>query len=270
MQYAVTLSYEEEPQDVLALACEAEQAGWDAVFVWDGIAYNDAWVTLAAIAARTTRIKLGPMLTPISRRRPWKLAQEVATLDRLSGGRVILPVGLGAPETGFAKFGEETDRRVRAELLDEGLAILDGLWSGEPFSFQGKHYKLENVQFAPKPIQQPRVPIWVVGAWPYMKSMRRALRCDGILPYRTDRTIEPSDMPEISEFLATQRALDGYAIVMEGSTPGDDPQEAARLVKAWADGGINWWIENVWDGPRAQGGIEGMRQRILQGPPRID
>jgi hypothetical protein len=269
MQYAVTLSYEEEPQDVLALACEAEQAGWDAVFVWDGIAYNDAWVTLAAIAARTSRIKLGPMLTPISRRRPWKLAQEVATLDRLSGGRAILPVGLGAPETGFASFGEATDRRERAELLDEGLAILDGLWSGEPFSFQGKHYQLEKAQSAPMPIQQPRVPIWVVGAWPHMKSIRRALRCDGILPVRTDRTIEPSDLPEIRDFLATQRALDGYAIVMEGSTPGDDPQEAARLVQAWADGGINWWIENVWDGPRAQGGVEGMRQRILQGPPRI-
>src|SRR5690606_16120542 len=109
------------------------------VFLWDGIEGHDAWVTLAAIAARTERIRLATMLTPISRRRPWKLAQEAATLDRISGGRVILPVGLGAPETGFANYGEETDRRIRAEMLDEGLDVLDGLWSGQSFSYEGKH-----------------------------------------------------------------------------------------------------------------------------------
>ena len=133
---------------------------------------------------QTERIHLGTMLTPLSRMRPWKLASETATLDRLSNGRVILSVGLGAVDTGFEAFGEVTDRKTRAELLDEGLDILTGLWRGQPFSYNGGHYQIKETSFypPPPPVQQPRIPIWVVGAWPRMKSMRRALRYDGLLP----------------------------------------------------------------------------------------
>ncbi|HZC76599.1 MAG TPA: LLM class flavin-dependent oxidoreductase, partial [Ktedonobacterales bacterium] len=132
---------------IVGLAQDAEAAGWDGVFYWDGICIpgagemHDPWVTLAAIALRTQRVRIGAMLTPIARRRPWKLARETVTVDHLSGGRLVLPVGLGAlDDLGFAGVGEPTDRKARAELLDEGLAILTGLWSGEPFSFTGKHY----------------------------------------------------------------------------------------------------------------------------------
>jgi len=128
----------------------------------------DAWISLTAVAMYTKRIKMGTMLTPLSRMRPWKLASETVTLDNLSGGRVILSVGIGAIDTGFEAFGEVTDRRTRAQLLDEGLEILTGLWAGQPFSYQGQHYRIKETDFnpPPAPIQQPRIPIWVVGAWP--------------------------------------------------------------------------------------------------------
>ena len=165
-------------------AYDAEQAGWDGFFVYEPVWGIDAWVSLAAAAMRTERIRLGTDLTPLSRMRPWKLASETATLDNLSNGRVILVVGLGAIDTGFAEFGEVTDRKTRAELLDEGLDILNGLWRGQPFSYDGKHYQVKPTEFMPPPppVQQPRIPIWTVGAWPRPKSMRRVLRCDGILP----------------------------------------------------------------------------------------
>ena len=169
-------------------ALAAESAGWDGFFVWEPVWGVDAWVSLTAAAMKTARIRLGTMLTPLSRMRPWKLASETATLDNLSGGRVILAVGLGAIDTGFAEFGEVTDRKQRAELLDEGLDILTGLWQGQPFNYQGKHYQIKETTFflpAP-PVQKPRIPIWVVGAWPAQKSLRRVLKYDGLLPAMLD------------------------------------------------------------------------------------
>ncbi|HEX8681220.1 MAG TPA: LLM class flavin-dependent oxidoreductase, partial [Ardenticatenaceae bacterium] len=169
---------------VANLARDAEQAGWDGIFVWEPVWGIDAWVSLAAAAMQTERIRLGTMLTPISRMRPWKLASETVTLDHLSIGRVTLSVGLGALDSGFEAFGEVTDRKTRAELLDEGLDILTGLWRGQPFNYDGKHYKVKETDFVvpPAPVQQPRIPIWVVGAWPRPKSMQRVLRYDGLLP----------------------------------------------------------------------------------------
>ncbi|HUS14469.1 MAG TPA: LLM class flavin-dependent oxidoreductase, partial [Chloroflexia bacterium] len=175
------------------LAADAEAAGWDGVFIPDCIAIEgaphpenfgfDPWVVLAAMAMRTERVRLGPMITPVSRRRPWKLARETATVDHLSNGRLILPVGLGAlDDSGFGKVGEATDRKTRAALLDEGLAIMAGLWSGKPFEFTGAHYRVEETTFLPPPVQRPRIPVWVVAAWPRPISMHRALRWDGLLP----------------------------------------------------------------------------------------
>ena len=144
-----------DPGAVADLAAEAEAAGWDGVFTWDGISIGEAdtfdpWVVLGAMALRTERVRIGAILTPPSRRRPWKLARETMTVDRLSSGRLILPVGLGAlDDRGFGNVGEPVEARVRAEKLDESLAILSGLWSGEPFAFEGRHYRFGPMTFRP-------------------------------------------------------------------------------------------------------------------------
>ncbi|HET7036850.1 MAG TPA: LLM class flavin-dependent oxidoreductase [Thermomicrobiaceae bacterium] len=253
------------------LAREAEQAGWDGFFVWEPVWGIDAWVALTAAAMVTERIRLGTMLTPLSRMRPWKLASETVTLDQLSGGRVILAVGLGAPDTGFASFGEETRRKERAELLDEGLDILTGLWRGQPFSYQGKHYQVSPTEFAPPPPprQQPRIPIWVVGAWPHAKSMRRALRYDGIIPSVIDaqgaRAANADEVRQIRDHIAEQRTDSApFDIVAEGTTPGDDPARAAEILGPWREAGVTWWIESLWETPD----LETVARRLRQGPPR--
>ena len=270
MQFGATLPHDDDVRTIVELGCEVEAAGWDGVFVWDGIDGNDPWVTLTAIAARTERIKLGTMLTPVSRRRPWKLAQETATLDQISGGRVILPVGLGAIETGFAGYGEELDRRRRAEMLDEGLDVLEGLWSGDEFSYDGEHYGIDGVTYTPIPVQQPRIPIWVVGAWPRTKSMKRVLRCDGLLPYKLDGTDSPTTPDDVRAMKAwvdaRREAATQFDIIWEDDTPGDDPTAAAEIIASWAEAGVTWWLESVWKGPRARAGLEGIRERVRQGP----
>jgi hypothetical protein len=259
-------------------AHDAEQAGWDGFFVWEPVWGIDAWVALTAAAMRTECIRLGTDLTPLSRMRPWKLASETATLDNLSNGRVILAVGLGAIDTGFAEFGEVTDRRTRAELLDEGLDILTGLWRGQPFSYDGKHYQIRPTEFMPPPppVQQPRIPIWTVGAWPRPKSMRRVLRCDGILPcvMGDDREwgdVTPDVIREIRAFVEANRTEPGpFDIVMEGETPGDNAAEAAAIVGKWAEAGATWWVESRWEVPRDAEGLKIARERVLQGPPRLN
>lgn len=217
------------------------------------------------------------MLTPASRRRPWKLASEVVTLDHLSNGRVVLPVGLGAIDTGFDKVGEATDRKVRAKLLDEGLDVIAGLWSGQPFTYEGEHYHVrwDDVTWSATPIQTPRIPIWVVGAWPRMKSMRRALRWDGIIPAKLSEDgsfaqITADDIRAIKAFVDERRAeTTPFDIVMEGRTPGDDRDQAMAIVGPFAEAGATWWLESMWwDEPPAT--ADTVRERIKQGPPRID
>ncbi|HEY7356508.1 MAG TPA: LLM class flavin-dependent oxidoreductase [Ktedonobacterales bacterium] len=269
---------------VVELAVEAEAAGWDGVFIPDCIYIDsemdphmpgyDPWAALAAMAAQTRRVKLGTMLTPVSRRRPWKLARETATIDQLSNGRLILPVGLGAlDDMGFAGVGEATDRKTRAELLDEGLEILAGLWSGQPFSFSGKHYHLQDIQFLPPPVQTPRIPVWVVGAWPRPKSMQRVLRWDGLLPASMNADgsfadVTPTDLQAMRDFISEHRPQAApFDIVMEGRTPGDDPAQARATVRAFAEAGATWWNEAMWMAPNSP---EDIRARIRQGPPRID
>jgi alkanesulfonate monooxygenase SsuD/methylene tetrahydromethanopterin reductase-like flavin-dependent oxidoreductase (luciferase family) len=224
---------------------------------------------------RTDRIRLGTMLTPIARMKPWKLASETATLDDLSGGRVILAVGLGAPDSGYHAFGEETDRRLRAELTDEGLEILTGLWQGQPFSYSGKHYRVEPFEaiVAPPPVQQPRIPIWVVGAHGRPKSLRRAAKYDGVLANGFDETGGARDATpeELAEVLAAIRAMrpEGapYDAVADGVTPGDDRAAAAEIVRPKREAGATWWLEANWSlsGPDVQ---EQLVKRLRQGPPR--
>lgn len=254
-------------------AQEAERSGWDGFFVWEPIWGVDAWVSLAAAAMLTERIRLGTMITPVSRMRPWKLASETATLDNLSNGRVILAVGLGALETGFAAFGEVTDRKTRAELLDEGLEIVTGLWSGQPFRYDGKHYHVKEIDFMlpPPPVQKPRIPIWVVGAWPRLKSMQRALHYDGLLPniMGEDGKVRmspatPAEIFTIKAFIEANRAeASPYDIVVEGETPGKDRTQAADITRPFAEAGATWWIEAMW----TTSSLEHVLERIKQGPP---
>jgi len=223
----------------------------------------------------TERIRLGTMLSPLSRMRPWKIASETVSLDHLSNGRAILSVGLGAVDTGFEAFGEETDLRVRAELLDEGLDILTGLWSGAPFSYDGAHYRVRPSTFMPPPppVQRPRIPIWVVGAWPRPKSMRRVMRYDGLLPNVFDedgkpRLVTPSDVRAMRDD-ANGRHPDParFDIVIEGETSGDDPGEAAEEVGPLAEAGMTWWLEASWAAKPTTEHLERFRERVRQGPP---
>jgi alkanesulfonate monooxygenase SsuD/methylene tetrahydromethanopterin reductase-like flavin-dependent oxidoreductase (luciferase family) len=270
------------------LAYEAEQAGWDGVFIPDCICIDhesitdpaifgaDPWVLLTAMAMRTERIRIGPMVTPVSRRRPWKLARETMTLDHLSHGRLILPVGLGAlDDAGFGRVGEATERKVRAHLLDEGLAILAGLWSGQPFSYEGAHYRVDNLAFLPTPVQQPRIPIWVVAAWPRERSMRRALQWDGILPNKmnadnSQESMTPADVLEMKRYISERRTqTTPFDTVVEGETPGDNPAQAREQLLPYAEAGVTWWLESMWSERAGYEGPGGVLKRIQQGPPMV-
>jgi len=259
-----------DPRAAADLAALAEEHGWDGVFTWDAIAIGsmeayDPWVVMAAMAMRTERVRMGAIVTPPSRRRPWKLAREAMTLDRLSNGRLILPVGLGAlDDAAFANVGEPTDARTRAELLDESLAIIEGLWSGKPFGYDGRHYRFGEMTFLPTPVQQPRIPIWVVGAWPHERSMRRTLRWDGV--YAQVEGVEAiravADWAE-REWPAATRDRP-WDVIAEGRTPADDPGTAAAIVAGYEAAGATWWIESDWESMS----VEAVRERIVAGPPR--
>ncbi|HMA35457.1 MAG TPA: LLM class flavin-dependent oxidoreductase [Chloroflexia bacterium] len=277
MRYGFVIPHN-DVQTCPALAAEAEAAGWDGIFIPDCIAIDvagldampayDPWIVLAAMALQTQRIALGPMLTPPARRRPWKLAQEAVTLDHLSHGRLILSVGLGAAadDAGFYRVGEPMDLKVRAQLLDESLAIVSGLWSGQRLTYQGLHYQVQDMQLLPRPVQVPRIPIWVVGRWPGPKSMQRTLRWDGVLPAKQAGALTPDDIAAIRAFAAQERGAAGaFDIVVEGSTPGDDPARAGAIVRPLAAAGATWWLEAMWSAPN---GLEDQRRRIRQGPPR--
>ena len=275
MKYGFVLPYG-DARAAADLALEAERSGWDGFFVWEPVWGIDAWVQLTAAAMLTKTIRLGTLLSPISRMRPWKLAGETAALDNLSGGRVILSVGLGAVDTGFSDFGEVTDRKTRAELMDEGLDILTGLWQGQPFSYNGKHYQVSAGKFhpPPPPVQQPRIPIWVVGAWGSEKSMRRALKYDGILPTKIGEKgaaqAGVEDIRAIKTYIEANRPeKTAFDIVVEGKTPGDDRVTAAEIVRPWEQAGATWWIEALWDSMDKADGPKQVLRRVRQGPPRL-
>jgi probable F420-dependent oxidoreductase len=272
-----------DPATFVRLAREAEDAGWDGLFVWDHLLVDpawrmpiaDPWVLLAAAAAATSRIRLGPMVTPLPRRRPWVVARQVATLDHLSGGRVIFGAGLGhPPEVEFGAFGEDASLRGRATALDEGLAVLDGLWSGEPFAFDGEHYQLAEMTFLPRPVQRPRPPVWLAGYWPRRAPFRRAARWDGVAPLslalaetEPDQPIPLPELRAVLELIAEERGergLDGYDVLVGGSTP-DDRAAALERLAPYAEAGATWWSEgvNAW-----RGDVSAMLRLVAAGPPR--
>ncbi len=266
---------------VASLAQEAETAGWDGVFLWDHIAgwhqpVVDPWVALTAAAMVTRRIRLGTTVTPLPRRRPTKLAREAASLDLLSNGRLTLSVGIGLGRAEWADLGEETDLRARGEMLDEGLAVLTGLWSGESFTFEGKHYVVRDACFAPTPVQAPRIPIWVGGIWPNKHPFRRMARWDGMFPlFGPAETVaeELARLRDALTYVMDRRTSDGpFDVVCAGISPGDDPRSAGDLVARYEEAGATWWLEAIapyrfqegFDGPWPE---DALLTRVRQGPP---
>ena len=256
------------------LAHEAEESGWDGFFLWDHIAwegathYADPWISLSAIAVETGKIKIGPMVTPLPRRRPWKVAHETATLDRLSGGRLILGVGIGGREREFGFFGEESDAKRRAAMLDEGLGILANMWGGEPFSHAGEHYEIAEAHLTPPPAQRPRIPVWVAGTWPRRRPFGRALRWDGYAPEGVDGVpLTPEQVQEMADAASEQRNDDEpFDIRISGSTRGLSPDEARRKVTRLSEAGATWWDETL---PPSGLSLEEARERVRLGPPDV-
>jgi alkanesulfonate monooxygenase SsuD/methylene tetrahydromethanopterin reductase-like flavin-dependent oxidoreductase (luciferase family) len=267
-----------DPAVLVGLAGDAEAAGWDGFFVWDHILHRrlepepvvDPWLVLAACAVRTQRIRLGTLITPVARRRPWKLAREVATLDQLSGGRAVIGAGLGSPRHDeFEAFGEEGDDRLRAARLDEGLDVLAGLLSGDAFGHQGEFYALDEMRFLPAPPTGRGVPIWIGGNWPNPRPFRRAARWDGVVPEKVGgQLVSPDDLRDVVGFVGRERAeaaRDGpFDVVAAGLTDGPGA-EGGALTQSYAEAGATWWLERFHP---SRGSVEDARRRIVAGPAR--
>jgi alkanesulfonate monooxygenase SsuD/methylene tetrahydromethanopterin reductase-like flavin-dependent oxidoreductase (luciferase family) len=263
-----------DPGLLVSLGELAERSGWDGVFYWDHVAYHDGWaavdpyVVVAAVIARTSRIRTGVLISQLARRRPWKFARETAALDVLSGGRLIVGAGLGStPHEDYEMFGEDGDARVRADRLDEGLEIVCRLWSGEPVSFSGRYYQVSSTAFQPVPVQQPRIPIWVGGTWPARRPFRRAARFDGVFPTfqgvgHTDRPT-PEQLASVVTYVRDERAASGlgaFDVIVEAQSDGPAPE----VVAAYEEVGLTWWIEKLgW----FRGSVDEVRARIEAGPP---
>jgi hypothetical protein len=275
--------------DVAEAAVLAESSGWDAILVWEAVWGVDAWVSLTAAAMVTESIRLGTMLTPLPRVKPWDLASKAGTLDRLCGGRVQLAVGLGALHDGWTAFEADEGRATRVELLEEGLAVYDGLMRGQPFSYDGRHYQVRPTDFwvPDPPEQQPRVPVWVVGAYrpdrERQPSVDRAARWDGLLPYWVDAknpgpadnaTVGGDGPARLAKIVAHARSAreqaglswKGFDVIHEGRSHGLNPTIPAD-PGIWEQAGATWWVEGAWDLRRTTEGQAELTRRIKAGPP---
>jgi alkanesulfonate monooxygenase SsuD/methylene tetrahydromethanopterin reductase-like flavin-dependent oxidoreductase (luciferase family) len=262
-------------KDLAVLAREAELSGWDGFFLWDHVFWKwpdnrpagDPWVHLTAMAAVTERIRIGPLVTPLPRRRPHTLVRQTVTLDRFSGGRLTLGVGIGGDWFGdYSAFGETSDQKSHGEMLDEGLEIIAKAWTGEEVSFEGAHYTVKGAQFLPKPVQEPRIPVWVAGMWPGTRPFKRAARWDGVFPlHKEERPMEPDDHRAMIAYIMEHRNSDApFDVVHGGLTSAENRSEARDKVAPYAEAGVTWWIEAFWDDAT----VEQVRGRIEQGPPR--
>ncbi len=253
-----------DADEVGELAAVAEECGWDGVYVWEPVWGVDAWISLALAAVRTSRIRLGTMLTPPSRRRPAELAGQVATVDRLSQGRVTLSVGLGAVDSGMDAFGEECGKRERAELMDECLDVVCGLWQGQPFEYSGRHYQIRPTEFPTigNTVQSPRVPIWCVGVLGRQRSMQRALGWDGLIPQVIDNGT--ARQATLDELAAVTDQLPGgdYDVIIEGVGSEHSPA-------AWAAVGATWWLETQWNAVGQARPSLAIADRLREGPPSL-
>ena len=265
-----------DPSVLVELAVAAEEHGWDGFFVWDHLLYWDPqWavadpvVVIAAVAARTARVRLGILLNVLARRRVGKVARESVTLDQLSQGRLVFGAGLGSRAEEFTAFGEPGGAKERAARLDESLELLDALWTGEPVTFHGEHLTATEVTMLPRPVQQPRIPVWCGGRWPNKAPFRRAARWDGVMPTHTDyglgQTMPPDDLRAVVRYTLEHRSTGGpFDVALEGRTDGTTPDRGGRHVIPYAEAGLTWWIEALgwW-----RGTPEDALARVRQGPP---
>ncbi|GHO62464.1 luciferase-like protein [Ktedonobacter sp. SOSP1-52] len=265
------------------LGCLAEESGWDGVFVEDYIVHQsdgavptcDPWIALAAMAIGTKHMRLGTSVTPLSRRRPWKVAREALALDQLSNGRFILGVGSGdAGEAGFTRVNEVSDAKERAKMLDEALDVIVGLWSGEPFSYEGQYYQVREMTFLPTSVQKPRIPILVGGGWPLKGPSLRAARYEGCCLYKQhepgdDSDWTPDEVHTLKEFIESHRSEEQrgkpYEIKLGGLSRSADWEHDRTLMKSLAEAGVTWWVEYI-----PAGDLETMREGVLRGPLRVE
>ncbi|MGE5262369.1 MAG: LLM class flavin-dependent oxidoreductase [Acidobacteriota bacterium] len=272
-----------DAQTLGELARLAEDSGWDGVFledylIWQGhqdVPTCDPWIALAAMALNTNHIRLGTMVTALARRRPWKVARETVTLDHLSNGRLILGVGLGdtsvfIKDPSFLAFEEARSTQQRAKMLDEALDILVGLWSGQPFGYAGEYYHVDQVTFLPRPIQTPRIPIWIGGGWPLKGPTRRAARWDGSCLYRHpgsgSHQFTVSNVRILKADIERERTSSSkFDIALGGGQRGADLEKERASIKSFAEAGATWWVEYV---PPMH--PEAARQAVRRGPLRID
>jgi alkanesulfonate monooxygenase SsuD/methylene tetrahydromethanopterin reductase-like flavin-dependent oxidoreductase (luciferase family) len=270
-----------DSRDFADLAMLAEDHGWDGIFTWEALYGVDAWISLAAAAMQTDRIRLGTLLTPASRHKPWDLTSKVGTVDRLSNGRVILSVGLGAVHDHWLAFEADEGRKTRAEKVDECLAIYAGLLNGQPFAFEGKHYTVRPTEFflPEPPVQRPHPPVWVVGVYfrdkTRQRSLERAARWNGLLPQVAEGGERAKPSPEgLAEAVDVVRRLraeaglgmEGYDVIVEGDSVGGWVEHTHALSE-WEAAGGTWWIESWWNVERGPEGLAEVRRRIGAGPP---
>jgi alkanesulfonate monooxygenase SsuD/methylene tetrahydromethanopterin reductase-like flavin-dependent oxidoreductase (luciferase family) len=271
MRHGLYVAPFRELADVRALAevsAEAEASGWDGIFVWDHVMTHDnidvadPWIALTAIALATERVRLGAMVTPLARRRPWDVARQVAVLDRLSGGRMVFGAGLGGDSRReLTAFGEERDPRARAALLDEALDVVTDLWTGKPVSRDGPGFALDAAQVRPTPLQRPHPPVWLGCVWPHRRPLVRAARFDGAFPVSHERPLRGDDLRVILETVGVHRAA--------GAGPFDlvvvnhDRPDAARLAELSA-AGATWWLQGFGERPR----LADVRGAAAAGPPQ--
>lgn len=276
-----------DAREFAEVAAHGERSGWDGVFTWEALFGVDAWVTLGAAAMVTERIRLGTMLTPVSRWRPWDLATRVGTVDRLSGGRAILGAGLGALHDGWLAFEADEGRAARAKKLDESLAVYAGLLgslaTGEPFSYDGDYYSVaENAFHLPEPtVQRPYPPVWLVGAYVLGRdrqpSLDRAARWQGLIPQviRPEGRDKGDDLDEFATVVglvaerrrASGLSMDDYDVVLEADSFGDFIDRQPADPAAWADAGATWWVESWWSLTDDDTGHAELRRRVSAGPP---
>jgi len=268
-------------QFLLDLAVEAEGAGWDGIFLWDHVMFTwmvlpmpDSWTILAAAAAITDEITLGTNVTPLPRRRPQTLARQLVTIDQISGGRVVLGAGLGGagqgPDAGgeFTALGEESRYTVLAEMCDESLDIITGLWSGEPVTHSGKHYTVEDVTFQPIPVQRPRIPIWIGGN--SRGALKRAAGYDGWVtggpsPSAGDPGLTLDEVGGRVEYIRGYRELDAPLDVAYAFEFPDDRGEMEDLTEKAEEVGVTWMLDGVF-GLRFNG--EEALEHVRRAPPR--
>jgi alkanesulfonate monooxygenase SsuD/methylene tetrahydromethanopterin reductase-like flavin-dependent oxidoreductase (luciferase family) len=287
MKYAIylpTFTPFGDPRIIASLAHDAEQAGWDGIFLWDDVAGTekdlaDPWISLAAAASVTQKVRLGALITPLARRRPWKFARETASLDVLSGGRLVVGVGAGGGQEQFADLGDVSDQRVRGEMLDESLQVVTGLWSGEPFAFDGRYYHLKQAVFRPRPVQIPRIPVWVAGVWPNKKPLERMARWDGMFPLFWGIEQEAEQLLHLRETLAQVQVkrhaifpdadAKVFDVIVVGLTDPELSDETQERSANFAAAGATWWLESLEPGER--GGernwpFSRLRERVMAGP----